>query len=159
MQLNDKFSIKGILELTGTVDGETVYHYRDNNVITYAARSMVNYACAGERSIDPIKFIAVGNGGYLPGATDSNVDPVAPSEEDLNLKLEIYRKPVILPVNHSTILSSIYEIELGPTELVNSQLTECGLFTVGNMLYARRTFRPVSKITNMILNIKWTLLF
>jgi hypothetical protein len=120
---------------------------------------MVNYSCAGEREIDPINFIAVGNGGYLPDPINGNVPPPPPSEEDETLKLELYRKPVFKPVNHSTILSSIFEIELGPTELTNNQITECGLFTVGNMLYARRTFAPVSKIENMILNIKWTLLF
>lgn len=159
MRLVDYVPIKGILEITGTVAGEIVFHYKDKNTITYNARSMVNYACAGERAIDPIKFIAVGSGGYMPGATNENEDPPAPEPENTALYQEIYRKNIIVPVNHSTILSSIYEIELGPTELTNAKISECGLVTEGNMLFARRTLRPVTKIQNMILNLKWTLLY
>ena len=161
MNLADKFEIRGILELTlsDAVSGNVVFHSKEQNTITYDARSMVNYACAGEIVIDPIKFIAVGSGGYYPNPTDGNVDPPPPSEENTQLFAEIYRKPVLLPINHSTRLSSIFEVELGPNELVNSKISECGLITAGGMLYARRTFKPVTKIESMILNIKWTLLF
>ena len=160
MKLYDQYPIPtGIVEFIGWVDGKMVLYEKDHNVVTYAARSRHNFASAGEVSISPISHLAVGTGGYGSQPVDSTQKPPAADPNATGLRTEIYRKPIITPINHTTQLSSVYTISLGPNEVLNAQLTECGLFTESGMLYAIRHFKPVSKIERMILDIRWTLLY
>jgi hypothetical protein len=147
----------GRLCVTNKLTGEVLYD--EPNTIMYDGREMLNYAFAGERAIDPVKYIAVGTGGYYPGAVDPNTNPPAPSEEGHALHTEILRKPIFLPVQHTTRMSSVCNIELGETECVNIKLTEFALITQGNIMFARRTTMPITKIAQMILSITWTILF
>jgi hypothetical protein len=114
---------------------------------------------AGDRALSGFKDIAVGTGAYLPNPISLTVPPPDAAETDVALKTETLRKPVYTPINHTTELSSVLEIELGSTECVGQKLNEFGLFLADGTLFARRTTIPVTKIERMILTITWTILF
>lgn len=160
IKLLDSYQHKGILQvvLRDADTNKVRYFFREHNVITYAGRKMVNFSLAGERSISPISHIAVGTGAYLPSAPLPSTPPPDAAETDVALKNEILRKPVFQPINHTTELASVFEIELGPTECVNQKINEFGLFTADNTLFARRTILSVNKIERMVLTITWTTL-
>jgi hypothetical protein len=158
MLLQDSCTIRGQLEVVGRVAGAEVYRFEDHNVICYKGREGINYAWAGQRPADPIAFIAVGDGAYLPGNMSLTVPPTDAVETNVALKREFLRKPV-LPITHTTNLSSVFRIELRESEAVGKNICEFGLWTVGGVLFADRKSIPVSKIQGMILTITWTILF
>jgi hypothetical protein len=155
-RFQERCPVEGILHIENKLTGEVLLHQQ--NTILYDGREMLNYSLAGERAIDPIRFIAVGTGGYYPNTLNPSVDPPAPNEAAHALHAEVLRKQVFLPAQHTTRFSSVYNIEIDEGEAIDLKLTEFALITLGGLVFALRTTRPITKISQMILSITWTIL-
>ena len=156
MQFHDAEPIKGWLKVVGRIGDQVTTFVDDHNVITIAGRRGINYANSGHAPIDPIAFIAVGTGAYLPDPIHPVNPPAEAVKESTGLKLEKFRKPVS-SITHTTDLIAVHTIEFLEDEAIGFKLNEFALLTRSGIAFALRNILSVTKIKGMILTIEWTI--
>jgi len=141
--------------------GEVTFQFchKGRVVETLKANTVVNQAYdivarwAAQDFSQEVSYVAVGDGGNVPG---DPLTPVQPTETDIGLNNEIDSKP-ISSVIQPTSNSVEYVTSFLPAEGVG-QLTEAGLFTSDNKLFARVTFGVITKGA-LTLVVRWKITF
>ncbi|WOC33068.1 MULTISPECIES: phage tail-collar fiber domain-containing protein [Caproicibacterium] len=111
-----------------------------NNVLTNALRTRMAQLLAGKLSTVPkVKYLAVGSGGL-----DTSGNPTAPSGAETALQKEEGRYEVedpTFPVDTTVRFAAVIPM----ADLAGKKLSEVGLFSEDNVLYAIRHMLPKQK--------------
>ena len=143
------------------LSGEVTFQFCRNGVVVEAkhinlvvdkAYDVVSDWAAQDFS-EIVSQIAVGDGGNVPGDPQT---PIRPTEDDIALVSELDRKNI----------SAVTKLGANITEYVatflpgegTGTLTEAGLFTSSNNLFARVTFGAIGK-GSMTLIVRWKITF
>jgi hypothetical protein len=132
-------------------NGKIVKVVKKNLVVNGAYDIIAGWAA--QDFSDYISQIAVGTGGGVSG--DPNT-PVPPTEYDTSLNVELARK-TITSVSRPSPNVVEHVVYFSTTEAVGP-LTEAGLFTTNNNLFARVTFAVINK-SGMTMIVRWRLTF
>jgi len=131
--------------------GKVVETIKPNLVVNQAYDIMATWAA--QNFAETISYIAVGDGGNVPG--DPTI-PIPPTESDVALVNEIDQK-LITSITQPTANSVEYIASFLPGEGVGA-LSEAGLFTNNNRLFARVTFGVITKGA-LTLIVRWKITF
>lgn len=142
-----KHRATGKVVMTLVDNGVVVNTFVHNLVVDGAYQLMTDWA--SQDFSESISQIALGTGGNVPGDPST---PIPPVEDDSDLVAEVGRKAI------ATISkTSPNTVEYVTTFLSgegSGQLTEAGLFSSNNRLFARVTFSLIAKST-MTLIVRW----
>lgn len=114
-----------------------------NCVTTIKAREKMVKARAGDIVLPKVSHMVFGNGGV-----DSSGAPIAPSEEENSLKLELLKK-TIDGYTFPTSTTCRYSCKLLKNELANENINEIGLVDEEGDLVAIKTFTNKGKDPDM----------
>lgn len=113
----------------------------NNAVVTIKARKNMVLARAGEIELPPIVGMAFGDGGV-----DTSGNVIAPSESQMALTSELYRKEIdgykVLEDAEATVR---YECTLQKNEMIDQSISEIGLYDEKGDLVCIKTFKPKGK--------------
>ena len=106
-----------------------------NVAITVAARKKLVQARAGAITLPTVVGMAFGNGGV-----DSSGAVIAPTENQTGLSSELLRKPIDKYTVSEDGLTVTYECTLEESELVGTEISECGLYDEDGDIICIKTF-------------------
>lgn len=124
------------------------------NLVVDVGRQVTARMMAGEIPNDPVTQFCVGTGGYsTPPVCSTPPSPPLGTDTDLYALVDI--RP-ITSYTHPNIAANTYGAIILSTELNGMELSEWGLKTASDILYARRTTKPYPKELDFAIVAKWT---
>ena len=128
--------VRGKVTLT-VMDDEKIIEVveHSNLVVNGGYKLMAGWAAYGTEYPDIVSAIAIGEGGNFPG---NPTLPLPPSESDTSLNDEIARKNISVVTNPEDNEAEFQTVFL--TTEGNGDITEAGLFSTNNDMFARVTF-------------------
>ncbi len=140
--------------------GETKVLAADSNLVVDLARENMSRLIAGDSNAAGERYVTKmswGTGGHDP-LNPSN--PIPPTSSDTGLSSEISppgKKTVTYDFPNATTVR--FESELTESEANGQGLSEVGLWTDDNVLFARKTFGLITKSSDFAFLFKWKILF
>jgi len=179
IEFKDSMEVKqGILEILvwrGPANSKLVKRIYDDNLVVTMARKMMSRLISGAAGVGvtiqtiggPVSItnpnqlyitnMRWGTGGHNPS---DPTQPIPPSVSDENLAI-----PIVSPaqkavtVDYPTVTSVRFTAELDQTEANGLGLSEEGIFSDINLMFARKTFGLLTKTADFTFQFRHTILF
>jgi hypothetical protein len=146
--------IKGIVTLDLVHDGQTIRLVHKNLTVERGYALLGKYMIGSEEDVEKLTYIAIGTGGHVPGDPTT---PIPPLSSDTQLETELGRAQIYLfetPNTRTIKLRTTIE-----NSVAQGDITEAGIFTESNVMFARVTFPAVHKAFPWYLIISWEIQF
>lgn len=155
MKFSSYLTLHGHLKVTKIYNtGESEVHYDQHNVITQNIKKSLLVGVYQSVTSDPVSSIQVGTGG--------TIDPEGKFPKQINqLITGLYSPLVTLTVTSHTLNADetavTFLADLTSNEGNGSLVSEVGLFTQTNTLFAYKTFPAIPKAQAFSIHIEWTI--
>lgn len=140
--------------------GETKVVLSDKNLVVDLARENMSRLIAGDSNSSGERYVTKmswGTGGHDPLNPST---PIPPTSGDTGLNSELGtpgKKTVTYDFPNSTTVR--FQAELAESEANGQGLSEVGLWTDDEVLFARKTFGLITKSSSFSFIFKWKILF
>ncbi len=157
--------LKGSVQVTVIEDGREWIHHENPNLIVNLARKTLSRLIAEVAGSDRINAIKLGRNGHTGDPTDPNdIDP--PGVTDTTLVDGSPYSHALTSFSYlpdavdTTSTRFVFQIEKAEGNGTGTEVyTEAGLFTLGDVLFARETFVALIKNSDRKFVFAWTILF
>lgn len=149
--MNEGIKVTGHVEFIHYRDGKEVARHEQNNLVVTLGRTRLSKLIGGDESAHVTKF-STGTGTTAPSAADTAM------QTGVNITSgQPYKS--LDDTNYPAAGKVRFEMSLGTAEANGNNLTEYGLFTSDDVLFARVVRPPFSKTSSDTLSIRWTINF
>jgi hypothetical protein len=132
----------------------------DHNLVVNLARQNMSRLIAGDTNVGGARYVTQmswGSGGHDP--LHPNI-PIPPTVNDVALAIELTppgKKPTTYDFTNATTVR--FTSELTESEANGDAISEVGLWTTDNVLFARKTFGMITKSSSFAFIFRWKILF
>lgn len=148
----DNSPVTGQLELRVYRNGKPILHSIERNLVVRTGKELLTAFLSGTGTPGPITKFRVGTGTAEPVSADTDLDNAVNITTGPDKAIDGVEFPAPNQVR--------FNFSLGSAEANGNALTEFGLFTAGNVMFARKKRNsPINKSSDITISFSWTITF